>query len=41
MSRLPSSIRNRSRFLRELVQGARKFVEQVYIPDVLAIAPLL
>ena len=28
-------------FLRELVRGARKFVEQVYIPDVLAIAPLL
>ena len=27
-------------FLRELVKGARKFVEQVYIPDVLAIAPL-
>jgi Ni,Fe-hydrogenase I large subunit len=27
-------------FLRELVTGARKFVEQVYIPDVLAIAPL-
>lgn len=27
-------------FLRDLVKGARKFVEQVYIPDVLAIAPL-
>jgi Ni,Fe-hydrogenase I large subunit len=27
-------------FLRELVKGARKFVEQVYVPDVLAIAPL-
>jgi Ni,Fe-hydrogenase I large subunit len=27
-------------FLRELVKGALKFVEQVYIPDVLAIAPL-
>jgi len=27
-------------FLRQLVKGARKFVEQVYIPDVLAIAPL-
>ena len=27
-------------FLRELVKEARKFVEQVYIPDVLAIAPL-
>ena len=27
-------------FLRELVRGARKFVEQVYVPDVLAIAPL-
>jgi len=27
-------------FLRELVKGAQKFVEQVYIPDVLAIAPL-
>jgi len=26
--------------LRELVKGARKFVDQVYIPDVLAIAPL-
>jgi hydrogenase large subunit len=26
--------------LRDLVKGARKFVEQVYIPDVLAIAPL-
>jgi Ni,Fe-hydrogenase I large subunit len=26
-------------FLRGLVQGARKFVEQVYIPDVLAVAP--
>ncbi len=26
-------------FLRQLVKGARKFVEQVYIPDVLAIAP--
>ena len=28
------------KFMRELVKGARKFVEQVYIPDVLAIAPL-
>ena len=27
-------------FLRDLVKGAQKFVEQVYIPDVLAIAPL-
>ena len=27
-------------FLRQLVKGALKFVEQVYIPDVLAIAPL-
>jgi len=27
-------------FLRDLVKGARKFVEQVYVPDVLAIAPL-
>ncbi len=27
-------------FLRELVKGARKFVEQVYVPDVLGIAPL-
>lgn len=27
-------------FLRELVKGARRFVEQVYVPDVLAIAPL-
>jgi Ni,Fe-hydrogenase I large subunit len=27
-------------FLRKLTQDARKFVEQVYIPDVLAIAPL-
>ncbi len=27
-------------FIRDLVKGARKFVEQVYIPDVLAIAPL-
>ncbi len=27
-------------FLRDLVKQARKFVEQVYIPDVLAIAPL-
>ncbi|HYA15947.1 MAG TPA: nickel-dependent hydrogenase large subunit [Bryobacteraceae bacterium] len=27
-------------FLRTLVAGARKFVEQYYIPDVLAIAPL-
>jgi Ni,Fe-hydrogenase I large subunit len=27
-------------FLRSLVKGARKFVEQVYVPDVLAIAPL-
>jgi Ni,Fe-hydrogenase I large subunit len=27
-------------FLRDLVKSARKFVEQVYIPDVLAIAPL-
>ena len=26
-------------FLRELVKGARKFVEQVLIPDVLAVAP--
>lgn len=26
-------------FLRELLKGARKFVEQVYIPDVLAVAP--
>jgi hydrogenase large subunit len=26
--------------LREYVKGARKFVEQVYIPDVLAVAPL-
>jgi hydrogenase large subunit len=26
-------------FLRELIKGARKFVEQVYIPDVLAVAP--
>ena len=26
-------------FLQELVKGARKFVEQVYIPDVLAVAP--
>jgi Ni,Fe-hydrogenase I large subunit len=26
--------------LRDLVKGARKFVEQVYVPDVLAIAPL-
>ncbi|MGA2880756.1 MAG: nickel-dependent hydrogenase large subunit [Bryobacteraceae bacterium] len=25
-------------FLRELVRGARKFVEQVYVPDVLAVA---
>ena len=24
--------------LRELVRGARKFVEQVYVPDVLAVA---
>jgi Ni,Fe-hydrogenase I large subunit len=27
-------------FIRQLVKGAKKFVEQVYIPDVLAIAPL-
>jgi Ni,Fe-hydrogenase I large subunit len=27
-------------FLRDLVKQARKFVEQVYVPDVLAIAPL-
>jgi Ni,Fe-hydrogenase I large subunit len=27
-------------FLRSLVKGARRFVEQVYVPDVLAIAPL-
>ena len=27
-------------FLRQLVKGALKFVEQVYVPDVLAIAPL-
>jgi Ni,Fe-hydrogenase I large subunit len=27
-------------FLRDLVKGARRFVEQVYIPDVLAIAPI-
>jgi hydrogenase large subunit len=27
-------------FLRSLARGARKFVEQVYIPDVLAIAPM-
>jgi len=27
-------------FIRQLVKEARKFVEQVYIPDVLAIAPL-
>ena len=27
-------------FLRELVKGAKKFVDQYYIPDVLAIAPL-
>ena len=27
-------------FLRDLIRQARKFVEQVYIPDVLAIAPL-
>jgi Ni,Fe-hydrogenase I large subunit len=26
-------------FLQELLKGARKFVEQVYIPDVLAVAP--
>ncbi len=26
-------------FLQELVKGAQKFVEQVYIPDVLAVAP--
>ena len=39
MSRSPSSIRNASPSFRELVKGARKFVEQVYIPDVLAIAP--
>ncbi len=27
-------------FLRQLVKGAKKFVEEVYIPDVMAIAPL-
>ena len=27
-------------FMRDLVQGARKFVDDYYIPDVLAIAPL-
>jgi hydrogenase large subunit len=27
-------------FLRSMIKGAKKFVEQVYIPDVLAIAPL-
>lgn len=27
-------------FLRQLIKGARKFVEQVYLPDVMAIAPL-
>lgn len=38
----PAAVINPERieFLRELVRGARKFVEQVYIPDVLAIASL-
>jgi hydrogenase large subunit len=38
----PDAVINPERidFLRKLVKEARKFVEQVYIPDVLAIAPL-
>jgi hydrogenase large subunit len=38
----PDAVINPERidFLRKLVKDARKFVEQVYVPDVLAIAPL-
>jgi Ni,Fe-hydrogenase I large subunit len=38
----PDAVINPERitFLRQLVKEARKFVEQVYVPDVLAIAPL-
>ncbi len=37
----PDAVINPERitFLRELVQNARKFVDRVYVPDVLAIAP--
>src|SRR5579863_10426607 len=38
----PAAVINPERitFMRELVRGARKFVDDYYIPDVLAIAPL-
>src|SRR5580700_6247065 len=38
----PAAVLNPERitFMRELVRGARKFVDEYYIPDVLAIAPL-
>jgi hydrogenase large subunit len=38
----PAAVINpeRIQFLRDLVAGARKFVDEYYIPDVLAIAPL-
>ena len=40
MSRRPSSIPKPLTYLRGLAKSARKFVEEYYIPDVLAIAPL-
>ena len=40
MSRIAVINPERITFLRQLVKEARKFVEQVYIPDVLAIAGL-